>query len=205
MKKRFSYFRFILSWESYSYAFVFSGILIVLCLQNPIPIIHDSQLYPTLRMDDWTCCHIRPVHTSISIASFFNDACIFSVNWEQHAPFNPAQHEILLVIPCLFMEYEKILMVWVRITRGWKSSVIRTQTINIVRIAWEQTGGNEFITSKHEFYSKSFENARENAWKIVFFISFIMLQSILVLKISRLDWQLCVSFLSTSRSTTRCS
>ena len=25
---------------------------------------------------------------------------------------------ILLVIPCLFMQYEKILMVWVRITRG---------------------------------------------------------------------------------------
>ena len=41
--------------------------------------------------------------------------------------------------------------------------------------------------SKHEFYSKSFENAGENAWKIVLFISFIMLQSILVLKISRLD------------------
>ena len=53
---------------------------------------------------------------------------------------------ILLVIPCLFMQYEKILMVWVCITRGWKPSVIRTQTINIVRIAWEQTGGNEFIT-----------------------------------------------------------
>ena len=27
-------------------------------------------------------------------------------------------HAILLVIPCLFMQYEKILMVWVRITRG---------------------------------------------------------------------------------------
>ena len=52
----------------------------------------------------------------------------------------------LLVIPCLFMQYEKILMVWVRITRGWNPSVIRTQTINIVRIAWEQTGGNKFIT-----------------------------------------------------------
>ena len=112
---------------------------------------------------------------------------------------------ILLVIPCLFMQYEKILMVWVRITRGWKPSVIRTQTINIVRIAWEQTGGNELSLSKHEFYSKSFENAGENAWKIVLFIFFIMLQSILVWKISRLDWRLCASFLSTSRSTTRCS
>ena len=53
---------------------------------------------------------------------------------------------ILLVIPCLFMQYEKILMVWVRITLGFQPRVIRTQTINIVRIAWEQTGGNEFIT-----------------------------------------------------------
>ena len=57
-----------------------------------------------------------------------------------------ALHMRILVIPCLFMQYEKILMVWVRITWGWKPSVIRTQTINIVRIAWEQTGGNEFIT-----------------------------------------------------------
>ena len=42
---------------------------------------------------------------------------------------------ILLVIPCLFMQYEKILMVWVRITLGFQPRVIRTQTINIVRIA----------------------------------------------------------------------
>ena len=41
----------------------------------------------------------------------------------------------LLVIPCLFMQYEKILMVWVRITLGFQPRVIRTQTINIVRIA----------------------------------------------------------------------
>ena len=53
---------------------------------------------------------------------------------------------IFLVIPCFFMQYEKILMVWVRITLGFQPRVIRTQTINIVRIAWEQTGGNKFIT-----------------------------------------------------------
>ena len=29
---------------------------------------------------------------------------------------------------------------------GRRPSVIRTQKINIFRIAWEQTGGNEFIT-----------------------------------------------------------
>ena len=54
-------------------------------------------------------------------------------------------------------------------------------------------GVTNLSLSKHEFYSKSFENAGENAWKIFLFISFIMLQSILVLKISRLDWQLCAS------------
>ena len=39
---------------------------------------------------------------------------------------------VLLVIPCLFMQYEKILMVWVSITRGCKPSVIRTKN------NWEQ-------------------------------------------------------------------
>ena len=47
-------------------------------------------------------------------------------------------------------------------------------------------GVTNLSLSKHEFYSKSFENAGENAWKIVLFISFIMLQAILVLKISGL-------------------
>ena len=53
---------------------------------------------------------------------------------------------VLLVIPCLFMKYKKILMVWVHITLRFQPRVIRTQTINIVCTAWEQTGGNEFIT-----------------------------------------------------------
>ena len=56
------------------------------------------------------------------------------------------------------MQYEKILMVWVCITRGFQSRVIQTQTINIVRIVWEQTGVTNLSLSKHEFYSKSFEN-----------------------------------------------
>ena len=89
---------------------------------------------------------------------FFSQACrecclclYLASNWHQGSKVCPfLLHHLgrmtLLVIPCLFMQYEEILMVWVRITRGWKPSVIRTQTINIVRIAWEQTGGNEFIT-----------------------------------------------------------
>ena len=60
-------------------------------------------------------------------------------------------------------------------------------------------GVTNLSLSKHEFYSKSFENAGENAWKIVLFISFMVLQSILVLKISRFDWQLCASFLVVQR------
>ena len=34
------------------------------------------------------------------------------------ASLNHDTDKILLVIPCLFMQYEKILMVWVRITQG---------------------------------------------------------------------------------------
>ena len=39
-------------------------------------------------------------------------------------------------------------------------------------------GVTNLSLSKHEFYSKSFENAGENAWKIVLFITFIMLHAI---------------------------
>ena len=56
------------------------------------------------------------------------------------------------------MQYEKILMVWVRITRGWKPSVIRTQTINIFVLHENKQGVTNLSLSKHEFYSKSFEN-----------------------------------------------
>ena len=66
------------------------------------------------------------------------------------------------------MQYEKILMVWVRITRGWKPSVIRTQTINIVRIAWEQTGGNEFITQYTWILQQKLWNCLENSSFYIF-------------------------------------
>ena len=86
----------------------------------------------------------KTVRTNMSISLF----AYYDVSNRHQPELYPTlrMDVMLLVIPCLFMQYEKILMVWVRITRGWKPSEIRTQTINIVRIAWEQTGGNKFIT-----------------------------------------------------------
>ena len=47
----------------------------------------------------------------------------------------PALYWTLLDIPCLFMQYKKILMVWVRILRRLQPRVIQTQAIYIFRIA----------------------------------------------------------------------
>ena len=44
------------------------------------------------------------------------------------------------------MQYEKILVVWVCLgSYHMRPEAERTQIINILRIAWEQRGGNEFI------------------------------------------------------------
>ena len=70
------------------------------------------------------------------------------------------------------MQYEKILMVWV-VSHEAESRVWYEPKPLILFVLHENKQGvTNLSLSKHEFYNKSFENARENGWKIAFFYIF---------------------------------
>ena len=70
-------------------------------------------------------------------------------------------HTILSVIPCFFLQYKKKLMVWV-----WLKPLI------FFILHKKKQRVMNLPLSRHELLYQKLEKCRENAWKLVLFLSF---------------------------------
>ena len=97
-----------LSWLQYHFIFKYSDIFNIKFTKtgNSIFIICCLMFYNPFKKK------------KISISIFIHGIYIKKPEWVQQQDLQRCKYSLrLLVIPCLFTQYEKILMVWVRITR----------------------------------------------------------------------------------------